>query len=232
VAAGISRGASAASGLQQFVGWEGDTRGQGYGFVGTSASLSFGRHVAFPVSASASFLYYGYDSAATSVLVRSPGASLMTGVRVAGARESATLLMGYEMRWEWREVGGSGGSMRSRQVLGGVVQTYDDLSLGRRWYLSGFGVYVGGAEYLIGRGAIRCQLTNLDWKASRSFFMGMEAVRQGNDNSDGLQVGGFVEWNLAPKRITLGLHSGYKESWSPGYPHQPGGYFGVSFYRF
>jgi hypothetical protein len=55
-------------------------------------------------------------------------------------------------------------------------------------------------------------------------------VRQGNDESDAIQGGGFVEWSFVPQRLSLGLHAGYKESWSPGEAHRRGGYLGVGAY--
>lgn len=225
-------GAAVASGFQQFAGWEGDSRGEGYGFAAAALPLPLSRHLSIPLSASGSFLYYDYDSSAAHVIVRSPGTSLMTGLRLAGSRGSASVQGGGEIRWDRRLVDGPGGWVAMRQVVGPVVQTYDDLGLGRRWYASGFGVYVGAAKYLIGRVAIRDQITNLDWKRGTSFFLGAEGGRQGNEHSDALQGGGFAEWNLVARRMSLALHAGYKESWSPGYAHQRGSYFAFSFGRF
>jgi cellulose biosynthesis protein BcsS len=224
--------AAFADGLQQFAGWEGDTRGQGYGFVGVGAPLTLGRHVAIPLSTSASFLYYDYDSSAANVAVRSPGVSVMSGVRLSASHGSVSLLGGGELRWERRSVSTLDNSVVERQVPGAVLQTYDDLDLGRRFYLSGFGVYVGAARYLIGRGAIRYQLTNVDGRRGTSFFVGAEGVRQGNEQSDAFEAGGFAEWHLAAQRISVAVHSGYKESWSPGYAHERGSYAAVSYYRF
>lgn len=60
---------------------------------------------------------------------------------------------------------------------------------------------------------------------------GVEGVRQGNDESEAYQAGAFVEFGLAAARTSLGLHGGYKESWSPGLPHDHDGYLGASLYR-
>ena len=45
---------------------------------------------------------------------------------------------------------------------------------------------------------MRCQVTNLDWKGPTSFFMGVEGVRQGNDESDAVQVGAVLCCKTGP----------------------------------
>jgi hypothetical protein len=217
--------------MDGFAGWEGDNRQAGYGFVGVGARLAAGRYISVPIGVSASYLYYHYDSAGSDVSVRSPGASVMTGIRVTAPRGSISAMAGSEVRWEYRNLGEWDGSPRKRTTSGVVLQTYGDLALARRWQVSEFGVYVGAAQYSVGRAAVRYQVTNLDWKDRTTRFVGLEGVRQGNAVSDAFQTGGFVEWNLVPWQLSLGLHSGYKESWSPGQMHQQGYYLGTSLYR-
>lgn len=217
--------------LEGFAGWEGDSRQNGFGFVGVGTLFAAGRHLVVPIGVSASYLYYHYDSAGSDVSVRSPGTSVMTGIRVTGPRGSISAMGGGEGRWEYRALGESDGAPRVRTTSGVVLQTYGDLALTRRWQASEFGVYVGAAKYSVGRAALRCQVTNLDWKNRTTYFVGLEGVRQGNAVSDAFQAGGLAEWNLVPWQLSLGLHSGYKESWSPGQIHQHGYYFGTSLYR-
>jgi hypothetical protein len=223
--------AAHAAGIEQFGGWEGDSRGQGFGFAGAGFSLPVARHVGIPVSISGSYLYYGYDSGGSTVAVQSPGVSLLTGLRAAGPRGSASAMVGAENRWERRVSSGTPDVVGQHATLGAVFQTYDDLVLSRRWYASVFGIYVGAADYLIGRATLRRQMTNLDWSHPRTLFFGIEGVRQGNQFSSVTQAGGFMEWSFPPKRISLGLHAGFKESGTPGYPGQRGGYAGISIYR-
>jgi hypothetical protein len=78
---------------------------------------------------------------------------------------------------------------------------------------------------------MRRQMTNLNWKGPTSFFMGLEAIGQGNDESEAVQGGWFAEWNLVPRRVSLALHAGYKERWSPGESHRRGSYLGLAFYH-
>jgi hypothetical protein len=217
-----------AAGLDQYAGWEGDDRRQGFGYTGLGVALPASRTLELPVALSVSYLYYHYDSAGTSISVRSPGASLMSGLRIHGAHGSASLTGGVETRWEHRDIGVAA----TRQITwGAVVQSYGDLAFGRRLQASEFAVYVGSASYVVARAALRYQLSNLDWKGPVTTFAGIESVRQGNADSDAFQWGGFAEWNVVPQRVSLGLHAGLKTSWTPGQPHQAGSYIGTSLYH-
>lgn len=223
--------AARAGTLESVAGWEGDNHGQGYGFLGLGALFPLSHGLTVPISLSASYLYYNYDSTGTTVSVRAPGASLMTGVRFYAPRVSATVMAGGEMRWEHHSTDAPGSPTLQRTTHGAVFQFYTEQALARRWQASEFGVYTSAARYIVSRAAVRYQITNLDWKGRTSFFLGVEGVRQGNELSDAFQAGGFAEWNLVPLRMSLGLHSGYKENWSPGEVHHRGHYFGASFYR-
>jgi hypothetical protein len=225
-------GRSAQAGpFEAIAGWEGDSHVQGYGFAVLGAQIPSGSHLTVPVRATGSFLYYTYDSTGTSVHVHSPGASLLSGLRVGGTRGSATLLGGGEVRWEHRETAGSTPSQRDATTLGFVVQADGDLALTKSWHALVLGNYAGAARYTYGRGALRHQATNLDWQGPTSVFLGVEGVGQGNNESRGFQGGGFVESSLVPQHLSLALHGGYKESWSPRENHRRGGYLGLSAYR-
>jgi hypothetical protein len=217
--------------LEGVAGWEGDSRQQGYGYLGLGAQLPARGELTVPFSLSVSYLYYHYDDAGTRISVRSPGASVMSGVRFHAARFSGTVLAGAEIRWEHQETNSLNSLVRRRATTGPVFQFYGEQALASRWQASEFGIYVGSANYIVSRASLRYQLTNVNWKGRTTFFMGIEGVRQGNEFSDAAQVGGFAEWNLLPLRMSLGLHSGYKESWSPGQTHERGQYLGSSLYR-
>lgn len=216
--------------LEGIAGWEGDSRQGGYGFAGVGAQLPAGRYLSVPLATSVSYLYYQYDSSGTKISVRSPGASVMTGVRIRVPRGSISAMAGGEMRREYRDMDTPGAPASERTTFGLVLQTFDDIALARRWQASGFGVYVRAARYLVARAALRYQITNADWHRPTTFFAGVEGVRQGNDVSDAFQAGGFAEWQLVPRQLSLSVHSGYKESWSPGETHRQGRYLGTGLY--
>ncbi|MEO7866639.1 MAG: cellulose biosynthesis protein BcsS [Candidatus Eisenbacteria bacterium] len=215
--------------MEGLVGWEGDTHQQGYGFLGLGALVPAGEQLTFPVRLTGSYLYYNYDSTGTSISVKSPGISLLAGARVLGSRGSASALVGGEARREHRE--SATAPTRVATPVSFVVQADGDMVLARHWRAFLLGNYAGAAKYLFGRGAVQYQVSNLDWKQPTSLFVGAELVRQGNNDSDAAQGGVFLEWNFLPQRVSVGLHGGYKESWSPGQTHRSGGYIAMSAYR-
>lgn len=217
--------------FEVITGWEGDSHVQGYGFVALGALIPAGPRLTVPVRASGSFLYYAYDSSGTSVRVRAPGVSLLTGLRVVRSRGSATLMGGGEIRRDHRESGDPALSKRDDTNSGFVIQADGDLALAKRWRAFALGNYAGAARYAYGRGAVRYQGTNIDWQGPTSLFVGVEGVRQGNGESDAIQGGGFIAYGFVPQHLSLALHGGYKESWSPGEPHRGGGYLGVTAYH-
>lgn len=230
-ALGMAVPRAAAEPLEVITGWEGDSHVQGYGFVTLGALIPSGLHLKVPLRASGSFLYYTYDSSGTSFHIRSPGVSLLTGLRMARSRGSVTLLGGGEIRREQRETGTPAPSSRAVTNGGFVVQADADLALARRWQAMALGNYAWAAKYTYGRGAMRYQASNLGWQGPRSLFLGVEGVRQGNDESDAFQSGGFVECSFVRQHTSLALHGGYKESWSLGGSHRRGGYLGLNVYR-
>ncbi len=227
----VAAGRSRAAAWETIGGWEGDTRNQGYGFAAVGVLMPAAKPLTFAIRGTGSFLYYRYDSTGTTLSVRSPGAALIAGARVAGARASASLMAGGEVRWDHRVADLPGSPARDQTTGGVVVQADADIGIATGWRVLLLGNYAGAARYLYGRGALRDQLTNRDWRGPTSFFVGLEGVGQGNDESDAVQGGAFVEWNLVPLHASLGLHGGYKESWSPRQSHHHDGYTSVSLYR-
>lgn len=221
--------ARAAVTLEGLAGWEGDGFGQGYGFVGAGAVTPIRTRLALVTRLSASYLYYSFEALGITTSVASPGVSVMTGLRTEFARGSAAVLGGYEARREVRrtdttpdETGITGG---------GVVQADVDLGLGRQWRGFFAANYTGAARYVFSRVAVRLQATNLDWNGPVAFFLGVETIGQGNDESVGVQGGPFMEWALVPQRLSFALRGGYKDGWSPNGPHRRGAYGGVGVYH-
>ncbi len=218
-------------GVEGLAGWEGDSRSQGYGFAGLGVLVPAGGRLVVPFRVFGSFLYYDFESSGEKIKVRSPGATLMTGLRLTGSRGNFTMLGGGEVRQEHRDTQAVGGTSEEKTTSGIVLQADGDEAFGRRWRGYLFANYGGASRYLYGRTAMRYQVTNLGWKGPVSFFVGVEGVRQGNDESNAAQGGGFAEWNAVAQRVSLVLHGGYKESWSPGERHHRGSYLGIGFYH-
>jgi hypothetical protein len=225
----VAQPVKAAVTFEGLAGWEGDGFGQGYGFVGAGAVTPIGPRLALVTRLSASYLYYSFESSGSTTSVSSPGVTGMSGVRATLDRGTVAVLGGYETRWEDRrsDAGGEETSVSG----GGVLQADTDLGFGRRWRGFLFANYAGAARYLFSRMAVRWQATNLEWTTPTAFFVGIEGIGQGNDESAAAQGGPFLEWSFAPQRLSAAIRGGYKDSWSPDGPHRRGAYAGLSVYH-
>lgn len=212
-------------------GWDGDTHQQGYGFITIGPLVPVGHGLAVPIRVSASFLYYQFDSSGTSISVSSPGVSLLSGLRVGGHRATSDLLVGVELRRDHRTLNVAGSEATDETNAGVELMADADLDLATRWTSYLLLDYAGAARYWYGLGELRFQLTNLEWSRPNVWLVGAEAVREGNDESDALGAGGFLERAWVHSSLSIGLHAGYKDSGSPGEPRLTGGYLGVGVYQ-
>jgi hypothetical protein len=212
-------------------GWEGDSQSEGYGFAALGALIPRSQVLVIPVRLSVSYLYYQFDSSGTSFSVRSPGVSLMSGIRLSKPHATTDLMAGIEVRRDHR-VEDLAGSPATDETRPGVELMADaDIDWAERWNSYLLVDYAGAVQYWYGLGNAKYQLTNTDWHGRTSWFAGVDLVREGNDESDAYQAGGFLEEAFVKSNLSLGLHAGYQNTGSPGESRRTGGYLGVSFYQ-
>ena len=220
-----------AVGWEGIGGWEGDSHSEGYGFAALGALIPGPHELAIPLRLSVSYLYYQFDSAGARVSVQSPGVSLLSGIRISRPHVTTDLMLGLEVRREHRVLNVTG-SPASDETQPGIEMMADaDIDWATRWNSYLLADYAGAVRYWYGLGNAKYQLTNLDWHGRTSLFAGVDLVRQGNDESDAYQAGGFIEQAFVRSNLSLGLHAGYQNTGSPGEPRSTGGYLGISFYQ-
>ena len=105
------------------------------------------------------------------------------------------------------------------------------LALGRRFHTFALATYAGAARYLYAKLALRGQLNNLEWRGPLTFFLAVEGTGQGNAETRTTQAGGSFEVGFVRARLSVGVHAGVQETWSPGQPHTRGPYGGLSLYH-
>ncbi len=221
---------SRAAPLEAIAGWEGDSFSQGFGFLTAGALLGEGGRLVVPVRVSGSYLEYNYRDGGSKVSVRAPGASVASGVRGVTRFGTLTALAGGEVRWERREREPQG--LSGQVARGGlVVQGEADLAFGRRLRPFLLASYSGSSRYAYGRGLLRWQCSNLDWKGPTTWLLGIEGVGQGNADTDAVQAGAVLEWVVVQARLSLGLHAGYKNAALSETERREGFYAGVGAYR-
>lgn len=214
-------------------GFEGDTHGTGYGFIGPSFHRPISRNVMFLVGAGVNYLYYGFDSSGGRTSVTSPGASAKAGVRL-GDRNWVQLSAGPGFKRKHRVIRDD-----TDRIISSEKQMEVGFSLGadvwanpsRRNNIHGMLHYGAEDGYTWGRLGFKQQITNLDWQGRFTHFLGTEYIGQGNEDIRSNQFGGFVEFLHAPSSISLMLRAGYKHSAFELGPDKTGPWYAVSFYR-
>jgi len=220
-----------ASPLEGIAGWEGDRFEQGYGFAMLGTLVAGDSAVSFPVRITGSYLYYNYGEAGGIVKVRGPGGAGLVGIRYAPTWGTVMFLVGGEIRWETRKRELSPGP-EAVVARGGVVGEVDgDVAWTRRLHPFWLVNYSGSARYVYGRAGIRFQVSNLDWRGPVTWSVGLDAVGQGNADTDALQGGGSLECVLVRSRLSLNVRGGYKDSASSDGGRRQGGYVGGGVYK-
>lgn len=217
--------------FEGIAGWEADGFGQGYGFLTFGTFAGEGGRLSVPIRITASYLYYDYRAGGTDVSVQAPGTSGSLGLRAAPGWGGFTVLVGSELRWERREREGVSGAPAAVARGGIVVQGELDAAPSRQLRPSLLASYSGSSRYIYGRALLRWQCSNLDWRGPTTWFLGIEGIGQGNQDTEAAQAGGTLDCTIVPAHLTVGIHGGYKRSESSNAPRREGLYAGAGIYR-
>jgi hypothetical protein len=208
-------------------GWEGDTRGQGYGFLGVGTSRALGARTALVGRATVNYLYYEFAHDDSTTKATSPGMSCQAGFSYASGRVTASIVFGPEIRWndeQTRATGGLSVASQHDRALSGVVQGYLNASATRRIWVTLLANYNGGNQYLFNRLSIERRF------GASMTSAGLEGTAQGNTDIKSLQLGAFVGMPNVLARLSIRVSGGIKNSWSADQIHKTAGFFGVGFY--
>lgn len=178
-----------ASGQEIVVGWEGQS-GRGYAFVAPGGELASRDRHRLILRVVGSYLYYDYPEDDAMTEVRSPGAALVLGYRIATPRVSFTISPGVEVRRTTRQRAADSATARE---VGGTLQAELFGQLSARVHGSMIASYGHANRYTWARGALRHQLSNFSGTGRVTLSAGVEATKQGNPDTQSTQIGGVLE---------------------------------------
>ena len=213
-------------------GYEGDTHGSGYGFVGPSYVRPIRPGLAWTARGSGNFLSYQFSGHDGSTRVRSPGVNAAIGLQFGGT-SFFRVLAGPEVKWQRTAVTDTDG------VIATSRRTRVGANMGAEMYanptshstLQGLVNYNSSDRYSWGRLGFKEQISNRTWERPTAAFVGIEGIVQGNHDIRSRQVGGFFELTHVPAKVSIMLKAGYKRSTFDVGPYKSGPYFSVGFYR-
>jgi hypothetical protein len=214
-------------------GYERDSHGSSYGFIGPAYVSPVRPGLAWTARLFGSYLTYEFSDLSSTTEVRSPGASASVGLRF-GERNTFTVMAGPAVAWRTATV---------TPVAGGAeIETSETrwgANVGAEAYLNptthsnvqGLVNYNTTDKYLWSRAAFKQQITNLSGSGTTALSLGVEGIAQGNDDIRSLQGGGLLEVAHTPSAFSVTFRAGYKRSTYEVGPSKTGPYFGVGFYK-
>ena len=110
---------------------------------------------------------------------------------------------------------------------GGLIQGEFDSWLTNRTNLYVLASYAGVSDFFYEKGRLKQQVTNLDYKKSYSWFVGVEQFVGRNVDFDEQGVGLALELFYIPEKFSIAIRSGYKHDSTFG----NGMYWGLDLYK-
>jgi hypothetical protein len=212
-------------------GYEWDTHGSSYGFVGPAYTHPFGSdNVAWTARVFGNYLTYEFSDLTKTTKVHSPGASAAVGLKF-GSKNTFAVSAGPSVSWRKTTVTTNAGAETKIDETRTGVNLGTEISAGSANNLQILGNYNTTDKYAWGRVGAKTQLTNRTWKDANALFLGVEAIAQGNQDIKSVQFGGLFEINHVPARMSLMFRAGYKRSTFAVGDAKTGPYFGIGLYK-
>jgi outer membrane protein assembly factor BamA len=213
-------------------GYEWDTHGSSYGFVGPAYTNPIRSNLAWTARVFGNYLRYEFTSAAGTTKVKSPGANGALGLQF-GEKHTLGIMAGPAVSWRETEVTSSTGVVTETDETRWGANVAGEVSLNPTTTENVLGIvnYNTTDDYLWARLGAKTQITNRSWSGPTAVAIGIEGIGQGNEDIKSTQIGGLLEVAHSPSKFSLMFRAGYKRSTFEVGPNKTGPYFGVGFYK-
>jgi hypothetical protein len=217
---------SLAADVSTFAGGEIDGHGQSFSYLGVDVTEHINKTVAVAGRIIPNYLTYKYYSGDTLIEASSPGVFVVGGIKLFWDRSMFGIYGGLEFRNTTLDPDDTNNSARGEKT-GGLIQGEFDSWLTSTTNLNIFASYGGVSDFLYEKGRIKEQVTNLDFKKSYSWFVGLEQFVGRNVDFHGEGVGLALELFYIPEKFSIAIRSGYKHDSTFG----NGAYWGLDLYK-
>jgi Cellulose biosynthesis protein BcsS len=217
---------SFATDVSTFAGGEIDGHGQSFSYLGVDVTEHLNKTIAVAGRIIPNYLTYKYYSGDTLIEASSPGVFAVGGIKLFWDKSMFGIYGGLEFRNTNLDPDDTNNSQRGDKT-GGVIQGEFDSWLTSRTNLNIFASYSGVSDFLYEKGRLKEQITNLDYKKSYSWFVGVEQFVGRNEDFHGEGVGLALELFYIPDKCSIAIRSGYKHDSTFG----NGAYWGLDLYK-
>jgi hypothetical protein len=217
---------SFAADVSTFAGGEIDGHGQSFSYLGVDVTQHVNKTVAVAGRIIPNYLTYKYYSGDTLIEASSPGVFALAGIKLFWDKSMFGIYGGVEFRNTTLDPDDTNNSARGEKT-GGLIQGEFDSWLTSRTNLNILASYGGVSDFLYEKGRLKQQITNLDYKKSYSWFVGVEQFVGRNVDFDEQGVGLALELFYIPEKFSIAIRSGYKHDSTFG----NGAYWGLDLYK-
>lgn len=215
-------------------GFEVDTHGTRYGFLGPVYLRRLNDNVKFTGHVYATTLNYAFsDGRGGETTVDAPGINPGIGLRF-GDKNWFGIRAGLDIerrRQEYNPAGGRPSTSVRETRVGASVGADAWWNPTTRTNVHAMINHGTASDYTWGRIAVKRQVSNLDGTGSQTLHVGAEVIGQGNDDIRSWQLGGLIELAFPRHQLSLTARSGYKRSSFDAGPDKSGPYFGIGLWK-
>lgn len=217
---------SFAADVSTFAGGEIDGHGQSFSYLGVDVTEHVNKTVAVAGKIIPNYLTYKYYSGDTLIEASSPGVFALAGIKLFWDKLMFGIYGGLEFRNTTLDPDDTNNSARGEKT-GGLIQGEFDSWLTSRTNLNILASYGSVSDFLYEKGRIKQQITNLDFKKTYSFLVGVEQFIGRNSDFQEEGVGLALELFYIPEKFSIAIRSGYKHDSTFG----NGIYWGLDLYK-
>lgn len=212
--------------LSTFAGGEIDNHAQSFSYLGVDVTQGLNKTIAVSGRIVPNFLTYKYSSGDHEIKANSPGVSAVAGIKFFWGETMLGLFGGAEFRDTTLSPDDPAASVRG-STTAGVIQGEFYSWLPSRTNINLFVSYSGTSNFSYERGAIKQQITNLDFKGPYNINVGLEQFYGRNSDFHGEGIGIIVELFYIPQKFSVALRGGLKHDSTFG----AGAYGGLDLYK-
>ncbi len=211
-------------GAEIYTGWLGDTRGNGFGYIGGGLERPLDGAKALTLKFMASYLYYDYDSDGQVIDASAPGVKLQAGMKFFWPGTFFAVTGGVGFRNTDLDPDDPTSEVKGDKV-GAVFDAHLIKDVSEKSVISLLGSYSTTGDTFWGRGRYKRLVKRVG--DNRKIYLGVEGVGAGNSDYTEYRMGGLAELQMVKEHLSVLFATGFRHTTGV----DDSAYFGLEFYH-